>query len=305
MMRDDKKRGRLMRLAALASVSVGASLAALKAVVWIKTGSVTMLASLADSSLDLLASIITFVGIRTALEPPDHDHRFGHSKAEGLAALAQGAIMIASSVFLLQQSVLRLFDPQPVAMAWSGLAVSVLAIVLTLGLVLFQRSVIAKTGSLAVDADSLHYTGDLLLNLAVMVGIALSGYAGILWADGLFGALIGVFIGYNAFSVARRAVDMLMDKEMDDATREVIFNIVLGNSDVLGIHDLKTRKAGLREFIQFHIEVNPMASLRSAHLAATEVEAALSEHFPDAEFIIKIDPAGSGKPNKTVQELPQ
>ncbi len=292
-----------MRRAALASMSVGAILTLSKAVVWVMTGSVAMLGSLTDSALDLLASIITFMGVRTALIPPDADHRFGHGKAEGLAALAQSAIMLGSASFLALEALTRLFKPQVVEHTWIGVAISVFAIVLTGVLVVFQHFVIKRTDSIAIGADHLHYKGDLLLNLAVIAGLALSGFGGILWVDGVFGLAIAGYIGFGATRIVRKAIDMLMDKEMDDSLREEIFNLILGNSDVLGLHDLKTRHAGLHDFIQFHIEVAPDSSLKSAHLTALEVEAALGERFPDAEIIIKIDPIGFEKPNLTVREL--
>ncbi len=299
----DDRRSRYMRGAALASVALGLTLSLAKAAAWFFTGSVTMLASLADSVLDLSASIITLVGVRTALMPPDAEHRFGHGKAEGLAALAQGAIMLGSAAFLLLQSIARLISPAPVAMAWTAIGVSLLAIVLTFALLAFQRFVITRTGSLAIRADSLHYAGDFLLNLAVIAGIAIAAYGGLPRADGLFGAGIAVFIAVQAVRVGRSAVDMLMDKELSGEMRETIFNIALGNPQVRGIHDLKTRGAGIRDFIQFHIEVDPHLSLKQAHLIALEVEAALSEAFPDAEIIIYVDPAGFEKPNLTVGEL--
>lgn len=297
------RRGRYMRAAAAASVALGLALTLAKGGVWYLTGSVTMLASLADSVLDLSAALITFLGVRTALMPPDAEHRFGHGKAEGLAALAQGAIMLGSAAFLLLQSAGRIVTPRPVEMAWSAIAVSLLAIGLTFALLVFQRFVIRRTGSLAIRADSLHYGGDFLLNLAAIAGIALAAYGGFPRADGLFGAGISVFIAVQAWRVGRSAVDMLMDRELSGEARETIFNIALGNRQVRGLHDLKTRGAGLRDFIQLHLEVDPHLSLKQAHLVALEVEAALSEAFPDAEIIIYVDPAGFEKPNLTVREL--
>jgi len=293
-----------MRRASLASVAVGFTLTATKSGVWLATGSVTILASLADSALDLLASIVTFIGVRTALIPPDADHRFGHSKAEGLAALAQAAIMIGSASVVLLQSLGRLLEPEPVHMAWTGIAVSGLAFALTLALVAYQRRAIRRTGSVAIRADNLHYTGDLLLNLSVIAGLALTAWADLARADGLFGAGIALYIAVQALTIARSAVDMLMDKEFSDAARETIFNITMGNPHVRGLHDLKTRSAGLRAFIQLHIEVDGDLSLREARLAATEVEAAIGEVFPDAEIIINIDPVGIEPPNLTAGEVP-
>lgn len=299
----NEKKGFWMRRAALASMTVGAILTLSKAVVWVMTGSVAMLGSLTDSALDFMASVITFMGVRTALTPPDADHRFGHGKAEGLAALAQSAIMLGSASFLALEAVTRLFRPQAIEQAWAGIAISIFSIVLTGALVTFQYIVIKRTESLAIGADHLHYKGDLLLNLAVIAGLVLSGFGGLLWIDGVFGLAIAGYIGFGASRIVREAIDVLMDKEMDDSLREEIFNLILGNSAVLGLHDLKTRHAGLHDFIQFHIEIAPDSSLKEAHLVSLEVEAALGERFPNAEIIIKIDPAGFEKPNLTVQEL--
>lgn len=292
-----------MRRAAMASVTVAAVLSLSKAAVWLVTGSVTMLASLTDSVLDLIASVATFFGVRTALAPPDFDHRFGHGKAEGLAALFQAAVMAGSATFLLFESAARVATPGNLSLAWSAIAVSLLAIALTVTLVAFQRWVVARTGSIAIAADRLHYMGDLMLNLGAIAGVALAAYGGIAWADGAFGVAIALWIARNAYEVGRAAVDMLMDKEFSEPARERIFNIVMGNAQVRGLHDLKTRSSGLREFIQLHIEVDGHLSLRQAHLAATEVEAAIGEAFPRAEIIINVDPLGLEKPNLTAREL--
>lgn len=289
---NEARRGRWMRRAALASVAVGLTLTLAKAAAGILTGSVAILASLADSALDLFASAVTFAGVRTALKPPDREHRFGHGKAEGLAALVQGAAMAGSAVFVGLQAASRLLDPQPVTMPWAGIAVSAAAIVLTLALVAFQNFVVRRTRSLAIRADSLHYKGDLLLNLSVIAGLVASSEFGLLRADALFGIGIAVWIGIQAARVAKSAVDVLMDRELPEQARETIFNIALGNRGVRGLHDLRTRGAGVRDFIQFHIEVDARLSLREAHLIALEVEAAVGEAFPDADILIFVDPLG-------------
>lgn len=295
--------GLWMKRAALASVLVGAILFAAKALVWWLTDSATMLSSAADSALDLAASLITLFAVRTALQPPDAEHRFGHGKAEGLSALAQGSIMLGSAAFLILHAIERAFDPASIEKPMSAYAVSLFAIVLTLALVLFQRMVIRKSGSVAISADSLHYTGDLLLNLAAMAGVALATIGGLPLMDGLFGAGIALFIALNARKIILRAIDMLMDREMPVALRDSIIEIALGNEQVRGIHDLKTRNAGLNDFIQFHLEVDPSLTLRAASLVALEVEAAVSELFPSADIAISLDPLGFEKPGRTMAEI--
>lgn len=290
---------RLLRLASVASVATAAFLTLAKGAVWQAGGSAAMLASMADSALDLLASLITFWGVRTALRPPDREHRFGHAKAEGLSALAQAAIMLGSASFVMLHAVERIVTPQTVTRAAEAYGVSVLAILLTVALVALHSHAIRRTGSLAIRADRLHYAGDLFLNLAAMAGVALATLTPFARADGLFGVVIAGIIGWNALHIGKSAIDMLMDRELTGADRDRIFNIALGNSLVLGLHALKTRNAGPHVFIQLHIEVDPAMTLRAAHLVSTEVEAALSEAFPAAEIIIHVDPLGSEGPDLT------
>lgn len=294
---------RLMTLAAAASVSVAASLVVTKTFVWLATASVSMMGSLADSALDLVASLITFVAVRAALMPPDTEHRFGHGKAEGLAALFQAAIMMGSATFLLIESASRIVNPVPVEKGLWAIAVSVLAIVLSLALVTLQRWVIRQTGSMAIAADNLHYTGDLLMNLGVIIAIALTVYGEFLVADGVFGCLIAFYIARSAYQVGRQAVDMLMDRELPDADRERIFNLAMENQQVRGLHDLKTRTSGLKSFIQLHIEVDPELTVAKAHFIADEVEATIGEAFPNAEILIHVDPVGAEGPDRSIHEL--
>ena len=287
-----EKSAHLMKLAGWASLFVAFSLIAVKAGAWMMSGSVSLLGSLADSTLDLLASLINFIAIRTALEPADKDHRFGHGKAEAIAGLFQACIIIIAALFLLWQSGARLIDPVPLVKSEIGILVSVLAIVMTFALVMFQKYVVRETGSVAVAADSLHYAGDLMMNVAVIVALGLTMLDMFPWIDGAFGIGISFYIAKSAYEIGRSSIDMLMDKEFDQEDRDVIFNLVLGNDDVKGIHDLKTRKSGLQSFIQFHIELEPTLTLVEAHAIADEVEATVGEEFSFAEIIIHTDPLG-------------
>lgn len=281
-----------MRRATQASVAVALVLIAAKAAAWLASGSVAMFGSLLDSSLDLLASLVTLFAVSSALTPADADHRFGHGKAEGLAALFQAAVISGSAVFLLMEAVSQLAAPKRVEHAPLGIAVSVLAVVLTLLLVAYQRHVVRKTGSVAIDGDSLHYTGDLLLNGGVIVALVANGMFGIVILDPLFGVAIAGFLGWNAFGLARRAIDMLMDREWPPSERERIINIILENPAVVGVHELKTRTSGTNGFIQFHIVLDPAMTLAEAHTVSDEVEGVLGEHYPLAEILIHMDPMG-------------
>lgn len=291
-----------MRWATRASVSVAFVLVVTKAVAWWHSGSVAMLGSLADSVLDFAASLVTLFAVKTALSPPDEDHRFGHGKAEALAGLFQAAIMSGSAVFLLLESVDRIAAPQGVSHSQLVIGISAFAIFLSLGLVLFQSYVVRQTGSLAVAGDHLHYKGDLLLNLSVILA-AWTSAQGFVQADGVFGLMISGYILYGAYDIARPAIDMLMDKEFADEDREKIINLVLENTEVIGVHDLKTRESGRDRFIQMHIEVAGDMTVRSAHMVVSELEATIGEVFPGSHILIHVDPPSQAGDDLTVQEL--
>ena len=292
-----------MGRAAWASVLVALTLVVAKGVVWMASGSVALLGSWLDSLLDLMTSLVNLIAVRAAVIPPDKEHRFGHGKAEAIAGLFQCSLILVSALFLLYASISHLIAGEPVLRGGWAIGVSVLAIILTVVLVAYQRQVVRQTGSVAIAADSLHYTGDLLLNLAVIVAIALSSFAGLVWADGLFGMAIAFYLGWAAIGIFRLSVDMLMDREFADEERETIFNLVMGNQDVLGLHDLKTRRGGLTSFIQMHIEVKGDLSLYDAHQIADEVETTVGEAFPNAEIIIHTDPFGLEEPAHIEDEL--
>jgi ferrous-iron efflux pump FieF len=284
---------KLMRLAGVASVGVAALLIAIKLYAYIATNSVSMLSSLFDSALDLGASSVNLLAIRTAVTPADAEHRFGHGKAEPLAGLVQVAFILGSSLLLLFEVVQHFLQRQAVQQEGIGIVVMLVSIGLTLGLILFQRQVIRRTESMAVQADSAHYFSDFLANIAVIVALVLSSLLGWWWIDPLFGLLVALFIAFTALSIGRASLDMLMDREMDDGERDRIKLIVRANAEVIDLHDLRTRVVGQDRFIQFHLDLKPEISLKDAHRISDAVEASLMEAFPGAEIIIHQDPLGA------------
>jgi len=302
MTRAGQKSEQLMRWAARASVTVALLLVTTKSVAWWQSSSTTMLGSLADSGLDLMASLVTLFAIRTALTPADDAHRFGHGKAEALAGLFQSAIMAGSAMFLLLESLNRIIEPAAIAHSDLVIGVSIFAIIASLLLVTFQSYVVRQSGSLAIAGDHLHYKGDLLMNLAVVVAAWLS-LSGQLWADGVFGVLIALYIAYGAWEIVQPAIDMLMDKELSGDEREKIFNLVMASPGVMGLHDLRTRASGRDVFIQLHIELDPNSSLQEAYLIGIEVEAMLGECFPDADIFIHLDPFDPANTDRTFEEI--
>lgn len=288
-----KDRTRLMRTVANAAVITAAALALLKAGAFFATNSVAMLASLADSALDLIASFVNLLAIRHALQPADAEHRFGHGKAEPLAGLAQGAFVAGSAAFLIVESIERLIDPQPMIHGNIAILVMGISIVATALLVVAQKITVSLTGSLAIGADRMHYTGDLLSNLGVIIGIVLAERFAIASADPVFGLAVALFLGISAFKVFRQSYDQLMDHELPEVSRALIKSAVMRHPDVRGWHDLRTRAAGTHSFIQIHIEVDWNQSFPQACAIGDEVEKTLREVFPDCEILVHLDRAGA------------
>lgn len=271
-------------------MSVATLLVCVKLVAWVLTGSVSVAASLIDSVFDAAASTVTLFASRHAMTPADHHHRFGHGKAEPLAALGQAALIAGSSVFLLVESISRIMDPQPVGHPWVGVFVMAGSIVATLALTTFQRYVAKATGSVAIEADSLHYVGDVLANVAVLCALLLSSQLGWHWTDGAFGVVIALFLAVTALQIGRRALDMLMDRELPEDERARIIEVALVDPRVHGVHEVRTRLSGPNVFIQFHLELDGDMKLREAHAITDDVEARLLERWPHAEVFIHQDP---------------
>src|SRR6266481_5560239 len=287
---------RLRRMATYASVAVATLLIAVKFAAWLETGSVALLSSLVDSLLDAAASLVTLVAVRHAMTPADREHRFGHGKAEPLAVLGQSAFITGSAILLLAEAVRRLISPIPVENAPAGIAVMIFSIAVTIGLVLFQRHVVRRTGSIAITADELHYRSDVVLNVSVIAALVLGGALDLPILDPLFGAAIGVWIVYSAVRLTRLSLFQLMDHELSDDERERIRSIAQSHPDVAAAHDLRTRVAGPTAFIQLHIEMDGAMSLIRAHEISDEVEANLRAAYPHAEIIIHQDPEGIEEP---------
>ncbi|CAH0534577.1 Ferrous-iron efflux pump FieF [Vibrio stylophorae] len=279
----------LVQWAALAATIVASLLLTSKLVVWWYTESVSMLASLVDSALDLLASLTNMLVVRYALQPADEEHRFGHGKAESLAALAQAAFISGSACFLVLNGVERFFRPQDIQSPELGVGISFVAILVTLALLSFQRYVVRQTQSQAIAADALHYQSDLLMNGAILVALALSWW-GWWWADPVFAVLIGVYILVSAGKMAQQAVQSLLDRQLPEDECKLIYQRALAVPQVCGAHQLRTRQAGEIRFIQLHIELDDELSLIDAHTVADQVEDAILEQFPAADVLIHLDP---------------
>jgi len=289
------KQDQLMRLATYASATVACVLIIAKLIAWMWSDSITLLATLIDSCLDAAASLITLYAVHHALQPADKEHRFGHGKAEALAGMGQSMFIAGSAVFLMLEAVNRLLHPKALPVIDIGIIVMILSIVLTFGLILFQNHVVRQTGSTAIMADSLHYKTDLLVNFAVIVALVLVSY-GWTGVDPIFAIIIAMYILYSAWEIVVTAVHELMDKELSQEERAQIKSTVFSHPEVKGMHDLRTRKSGTTNFIQFHLELDGKLNLHQAHEIADEVEALLKAEWTDAEIIIHEDPHGLEEP---------
>ena len=292
----------MMRRATYASVTTAGILIAAKLGAFLYTDSVALLSSLIDSVVDAMASGVSLLAVRHATTPADREHRFGHGKAEPLAALAQAMFVTGSALFLIFEAIRRLADPPELRHSEVGIAVMLLAIVLTFALTRYQAYVVRKTGSLAVKADALHYIGDLLINGSVIVAILLVSEFGWRLADPLFGIGIAGVLLVSAVRIGRQSLDMLMDRELPEEERQRILAIAKEHPEVMALHDLRTRASGPDLFIQLHLELDGSLPLLRSHEIADDVEAKICAAFPDAEVIIHQDPHGLEEPPKVVGE---
>ncbi|WP_249679618.1 cation diffusion facilitator family transporter [Pseudomonas abieticivorans] len=288
-MANSERHLKLLRLATRASLGVATVLIIAKAIAWWLSGSVSLLAGLTDSILDGATSFLNLLAVHYALRPADEDHRYGHGKAEALAGMAQALFIGASAVIIAYQAFERLHNPQPIGEAGVGIAVMILSLVLTAGLLTIQFKVIRETGSTAIRADSLHYRSDMMLNGSILVALVLARF-GFPQTDAFFGLGISLYILWSAIQIARESTAILMDKALDVEVSEQMLALACSVPGVLGAHDLRTRMSGTHWFVQLHLELPGDLTLTAAHALCDQVEAAIKAEFPRAEVLVHADP---------------
>ncbi len=286
---DPAKRERLLKLASHASVATAGALLLIKLFAYWLTGSVSIMASLLDSLLDIVASVINLLAIRVALMPPDKEHPFGHGKAEALAGLGQATFIAGSAFFLMIQAVSRLKHPEEVVAMDVGIVVMFISIIVTGVLIVFQRHVIRQTNSVAIKADSMHYMTDLLTNTMVIAALVMIWW-GMPWMDGAMALVMGLYILYSAWQIIWESIQLLLDRELSEEIQESIRELVLSDSDIEAVHEIKTRESGHTQFIQLHLEMDGDMSLFQAHVISDRVMDSLMDKFPAAEILIHQDP---------------
>lgn len=287
----------LTRGVTLLSVGVAALLVTVKTIAWVSSGSVAMLASLADSALDLLASTITFFAVRYAAAPPDDEHRFGHGKAEAFASLMQAGLVFASAALVGQEAIRSLLNPAPLESSGWAIGVMVFSIAMTFLLISAQSWVLRRTQSVAVSGDRAHYASDLASNLAALAGIAASAWFGLREMDGAAALVVAALLLWGAISVFREAAVQLMDQELPAEDRARIIDLVTEDPRLTDVHQLRTRASGPYVHMQMHVDLDPLLTLEDAHRVIVEAERRLLAAFPMADILIHPDPRGLAEPH--------
>lgn len=279
------------------SVGVAVVLIGLKAFALGASGSVSILASLADSALDLIASLATFYAVRWAAAPPDDDHRFGHGKGEAMAALVQSGLIFASAVFVGWEALQRMLDPRPVSGGAWGVGVIVISIVLTAWLVWRQTRALKQTGSLAVEGDRAHYAADLGANVVVLVGVVSGAWLAAPGLDAAAGLVVAIWLFWGAVGLLKSAADHLLDRAASPDDRAAIARLVLSDPRLTGVHQLRTRMSGDILMVQMHVDLEPTLTLEAAHAIVVEAENRILAAFPRADILIHPDPRGLAEPH--------
>lgn len=289
----DQSPARLLRLATAASFGTALMLIAIKLGAWWQTDAVSLLASLLDSSLDAVASLLTLLAVRYALVPADREHRFGHGKAEPLAALLQALLILGSCAFIAIEAFDRILHPSRSDALPAAIAVMVVAMIATLALVSFQGYVLRRTQSPAIRADRVHYQADLLSNAATLLALFLT-QQGIVLADPVFAFAISAWLLFAARDVLGQALDQLLDRELPTAERRAIAADAADVSGVVSVNALRTRRAGRTRYVQLAVALRGELSISAAQGIADAVKKVILDRFPDADVLIVPAPTGSG-----------
>lgn len=287
----------LTRRVTLLSIATASVLVALKLAAWLASGSTALLASMADSALDLVASLITAWAVRYAAEPPDAEHRFGHGKAEAFASLMQAGLVFASAALVAREAVGDLMAPHPLRAEGWAVAVMALSTVLTFGLISAQTHVLRRTRSVAVAGDRAHYASDLASNVVGLAGIAASAWLGLNGLDAAAALVIAALLLWSAIGVFREAANQLMDRELPDEDRAQIVRLATEDPRLSDVHQLRTRASGPYVHIQMHVDLDPQLTLEAAHAAIVAAENRILKVFPAADIIIHADPRGRAEPH--------
>ena len=282
--------GQLMRLATYASFAAAITIILITLVAWVITGSVALLSTLIDALTDAISAIVNTAAVSQALKPADRNFRFGKGKAEPLSGLFQASFTFGSAIILLVEAIDRIYHPVQIQRTDVAIFVMIVSIIITIALVRFQHYVVIKTSSVAISAASVHYLGDIVINISVIISMFITIGFGWTIVDPVFAIAVSIFLMWNAKKVAITSLEMLMDKELPDHERNNLRILAMGHLGVRNVHDLRTRLSGQNGFIQLHLEIDGAIPLRSAHNICDEVERSIMEAYPCYEITIHQEP---------------
>ena len=291
-MENQKNTDPLVKSASIASLLVASTLIVLKYYGWVATNSISLLGSLADSLIDFLASVFVFIAISYSLLPADAKHRFGYDKSEGLAAFIQSLLIGISGIYVCFEAIKRLLNPSQINQPSIAIWIILVSIALTLALVMYQKYVVKKSKSIAIESDQYHYLTDTYINISVLFSIVITGWTRFVFIDAMVGLLISGVVLYTSVTLLKKSFKILLDEEIQSDARDRIREIALDHPKVLGFHDLRTRDTGRKYIIQFHLELDPNMSLLESHEITDEVTDNILKLYPDSELIIHTDPLG-------------
>lgn len=283
--------------AARLSLLVALWVLGLKALAYLLTGSVALLSDALESTVNVAAALLALFAIRFAQRPPDETHPFGHSKAEYFSAVLEGVLVVLAAFLIAKESIPRLLHPRPLGDLGPGLLVSLLASLINGLLAWYLLRQGRRLRSPALTADGYHVLSDVLTSVGVLAGVGLAWATGLWVLDPLLALLVAGNILLMGFRLVRQSVGGLMDEGLSPEEvgriRKTIAEALGGRA--LEVHDLKTRKAGNRAFLEFHLVVPGSMTVEEAHRLCDELERALEETFPGLAVTIHVEPESERK----------
>ena len=287
-----KQNEKLKKRAASVSITVAVLLCFIKGLAFLYTDSLAVLSSMIDSLSDIMASVVTLFAVRISTKPASSSYRYGYGKVESLSALFQAGFIAAAGLFILYDAVIKIWHPTPLQQTPVGILVMIICMLSSIFLVIYQRHIAQKTHSIAILADSAHYSIDILTNLSIILSLIAIHLWNIYWLDGILAGLVSIYLLVSAFTLGRDATRLLLDKELDKAIREHIAKIVHHHPLSLALHDLRTRDLGGTYMFEFHLELDGNMTLKQAHKHTEEIENMIKKHYPSAQIIIHQEPSG-------------
>ena len=292
------------RKATLVAIIVSIVLATAKIIVGFLSGSVAVIASALDSVLDMFVSIFNNIALKISESSPDQRFNYGKGKIEGLAALFEGLIIIASGLFIIYESINKMIHKDAITHIDISIYVMVFSIVIVGGLVAFLVYIAKKTNNLVIKSDALHYKTDLITNSAVLISLIIVKFTGWYFVDFVLSFILGIYIIKEASEIVKEGFEILLDVALDFETVEKIKEIIKKEPFVIDYHCLRTRKAGKRNFVDVHVVLTPDMTLKMAHEIIENLDRKIRKLEPDKKWVINIhaDPNDDSHINKILEE---